>query len=130
MGSFTIAAIIAVAALLLGLWLGHRQGHAELAELRSKAEERERYRVQTEERDKQIQELRLEKTAREAELRAALGERDGLGRDLAAVRQELLGEAKKYEQMKADLDTAFGHLAARALTANNESFLRLAQEKL
>lgn len=130
MGSFAIAAIIAVAALLLGLWLGSRQGRAELAELRAKAEERERYRVQTEERDRQIQEMRQEKTALEAELRSVIGERDGLGRELAAVRQELQGEAKKYEQMKADLDKAFGDLAAKALSANNESFLHLAQEKL
>jgi len=130
MGSIAFAAIVAVAALLLGLWLGLRQSRAGLAELKSKAEERERYKAQTEERDKQIQDMRQERTALEAELRAVIGERDGLGRDLAAARQELLGEAKKYEQMKTDLDKAFGDLAAKALSANNKSFLLLAQEKL
>jgi DNA recombination protein RmuC len=130
MGSFAVSAVIAVAALLLGLWLGIRQRRTELADLRAKADERERFKAQAEERDRQIEETRLQKAALEAELRGVIGERDGLGRNLAVARQELQGEAKKYEQMKADLEKSFGDLAARALSANNQSFLALAQEKL
>lgn len=130
MSSFAVASVIAVVALLIGLWVGFRQGRAGLSELQSKADEREKFKAQTEERERQIQELRQEKASVETELRTIVSERDGLGRDLAAAKQELVSEAKKYVQMKADLDVAFGDLAARALSANNQSFLALAQERL
>jgi len=131
------SAIVALAAFLLGLWFASRQRRselaalkAELAELKRKADERERYKAQKEELDKVVENLRLEKSAADADRRSILAERDGLGRDLAAARQELIGEAEKYKQMKADLDLAFKAVAADALRNNNDAFLALAQKTL
>jgi DNA recombination protein RmuC len=50
--------------------------------------------------------------------------------ELAATRQQLKNEQEKYIQMKADLDAAFKGAAADALSANNASFLLLAEQKL
>ncbi len=50
--------------------------------------------------------------------------------ELAAAQAQVAAEEKKYAQMKADLETAFGDLAARALSANNQSFLTLAKQEL
>ncbi len=50
--------------------------------------------------------------------------------ELAAAQAQITAEEKKYAQMKADLETAFGDLAARALSANNQSFLTLAKQEL
>ena len=41
-----------------------------------------------------------------------------------------LAQEEKYTQMKADLDKAFGSLAAEALRANNQSFLEVARQEL
>ena len=42
----------------------------------------------------------------------------------------MAAEKKKYAQMQADLEKAFGDLAAKALSANNQSFLTLAKQEL
>lgn len=41
-----------------------------------------------------------------------------------------LAQEEKYAQMKADLDKAFGNLAAEALRANNQTFLDFAKQEL
>lgn len=41
-----------------------------------------------------------------------------------------LAQEEKYTQMKADLDKAFGNLAAEALRANNQTFLDFAKQEL
>ena len=103
---------------------------AEAAALRPRAEERERFKAQTEERDALIDSLRLEKTELEARSRVTADERDALGRRLATADQRLRDEEAKYAQMKADLDTAFKGAAADALRANTQSFLALAKQEL
>jgi DNA recombination protein RmuC len=103
---------------------------SEMVDLKAKAEERERFKAQTEERDAVILSLRNEKTELEAKLSAAVEERDSLGRRLATAEQRLRNEEAKYAQMKADLDTAFKGAAADALRANTQSFLALAKQEL
>ena len=103
---------------------------AEVAALRPKADERERFKAQTEERDALIQGLRAEKAELEIRARATAEERDTLGRSLATARQRLSDEEAKYAQMKADLDSAFKGAAADALRANTQSFLALAKQEL
>lgn len=49
-------------------------------------------------------------------------------RELARVREQ--AQEEKYNQMKADLDTAFKSAAADALRANTQSFLALARQEL
>jgi DNA recombination protein RmuC len=49
---------------------------------------------------------------------------------LARSEEREIAQEQKYTQMKADLDSAFANLAARALRENNASFLSLANEKL
>ncbi len=164
MGSAAVVlALVAVAILLTGLWIGfrhassaaHRQleealaaerklaetresalreqldvSRTEVANLKPKAEERERFKAQTEERDAAIQRLRDEKTELEAKLRSTVEERDMLGRKLATADQRLRDEEAKYAQMKVDLDAAFKGAAADALRANTQSFLALAKQEL
>jgi len=154
-----IGAIALLLGLLLGLWIGSRQSraaaltqlenerklaesregllneqlesaYAEMAELRIKAAERERFKAQTEERDALILGLRAEKADLDARLVATSAERDSLGRRLASAEQQLSDEAAKYTQMKGDLDAAFKGAAADALRANTESFLSLAKQQL
>jgi DNA recombination protein RmuC len=103
---------------------------AEIAALRPKAEERERFKAQTEERETAIQSLRDEKAELEAGLRLVVDERDTLGRKLATAEQRLRDEETKYAQMRTDLDTAFKGAAADALRANTQSFLELAKQEL
>ena len=157
--SAIIAAAALVLGLLIGLWIGSRMGSSaaqeqldnerklaesreeplheqlesaynDMAELRVKAAERERFKAQSEERDAVILGLRAEKADLDARLTAAAGEREMLGRLLATVEQQLRNEEAKYTQMKADLDTAFKGAAADALRANTESFLSLAKQQL
>ena len=104
--------------------------YGDMAELRIRAAERERFKAQTEERDALILGLRAEKADLETRLAAVSGERDLLGRQLATVEQQLRSEEAKYVQMKADLDAAFKSVAADALRANSQSFLALAREQL
>jgi DNA recombination protein RmuC len=103
---------------------------AEAALLKPRAEERERFKAQTEERDAAIAGLREEKTALGEQLRSVTEERDLRGQELATARQKLHDEEAKYTQMKADLDSAFKGAAADALRANTESFMTLAKQQL
>ncbi len=49
---------------------------------------------------------------------------------VARAEERELAQEQKYAQMKADLDSAFANLAAKALRENTASFLSLANEKL
>lgn len=49
---------------------------------------------------------------------------------LARAEERAIAQEQKYTQMKADLDSAFANLAAKALRENSASFLSLANEKL
>ena len=102
----------------------------EVAALKPKAEERERFKAQTEEKDSAIERLRDEKAGLETRLGAAAEELKVLGQKLATAEKRLRDEETKYTQMKADLDTAFKGAAADALRANTRSFLDLAKQEL
>ncbi len=102
--------LIAVGVFLLGLLLGSRHGQAGERQL---AEARE--------------------TGLRGQLALANAEIDSLrpkAEELTRVREQLRNEEAKYEQMKADLGTAFKGAAADALRANTESFLDIARQKL
>jgi DNA recombination protein RmuC len=142
MGSTSIVfALVAVALFLIGMWVGFRLANssareqldlsrAEVAGLKPKAEERERFKAQTEERDSAIERLRDEKARLETRFGAATEELKVFGQKLATAEQRLKDEEAKYAQMRADLDTAFKGAAADALRANTQSFLALAKQEL
>jgi DNA recombination protein RmuC len=50
--------------------------------------------------------------------------------ELAAAKEREKAQEEKYAQMKADVDKAFGSLAAEALRANNQTFLSIAKQEL
>jgi DNA recombination protein RmuC len=50
--------------------------------------------------------------------------------ELRTAEANVTAEQNKYALMKAEIETAFGDLAAKALSANNQSFLQLAEQKL
>jgi DNA recombination protein RmuC len=114
-------AFVVSALFLAGLWLGLRQGRAGTRIELEVALTNERKLAE----------------ARESGLRELLaGARDEIAalspkaEELTRVQEKLRSEEAKYAQMKSDLETAFGDLAAKALHANNQSFLTLAQREL
>src|ERR1035437_1917924 len=113
MQALIIGAIGALAGVLLGFWLGKTSAQAESRLLL------ERVKGLEEERAKQAIEL---KGLQDSIPRMA----GGLGTAVANV----TAEKNKYALMKADIETAFGDLAAKALSANNQSFLTLAKREL
>ena len=116
-----IVPFTAVGILLLGIWLGIRQGRSGLRGLLMATLEGERRAAEAREAGLREQ---VEAGRREiAELRPKAEE-------LAATRQQLRGEEAKYAQMKAELDAAFKSAAADALRANTQSFLALARQEL
>jgi DNA recombination protein RmuC len=50
--------------------------------------------------------------------------------EVATEKANVTAEKNKYTLMKAEIETAFGDLAAKALNANNQSFLTLAKQEL
>jgi len=50
--------------------------------------------------------------------------------ELGTANANVIAEQKRYAQMQADREKAFGDLAAKALSANNQSFLTLAKQEL
>lgn len=117
----TVVAATAVVMFLLGKWVGIRQSRADaISQL-----------------EQSVNGERNVALAREAGLREQLDaakveivDLRPKAEQLAATRQQLQDEQDKYAQMKADLEVAFGDLAARALSANNQSFLTLAKQEL
>ena len=121
MGTGIVFALVAVAVFLFGLWLGWRQSRAGAKAQLDEALANER----------KIAEAR-EVGLRE-QLAAANAEIAGLkpkAEELAAVKQRLEDEEKRYAQMKEDIDAAFKGAAADALRANTQSFLALAKQEL
>ncbi len=116
-----VFALITVAALLFGLWLGYRQGHSGLKSQVDRAVDSERKlgEIRGSAQQEQIEAAKLELAA----LRPKAEE-------LTRVEEKLRNEEAKYAQMKADLDTAFKGAAADALRANTQSFLTLAKQEL
>ena len=114
-------ALIAVAFLLLGLWIGSRKGRSAAQKQLDQALASERLLAETREAG-----LREQLEAARADVAALRSKAE----ELAAVRQQLLDEEAKYAQMKADLATAFTGAAVDALRSNTESFLDLAKQKL
>lgn len=49
---------------------------------------------------------------------------------VARAEERAVAQEEKYAQMKADVDKAFGNLAAEALRANNQTFLDVARQEL
>ncbi len=108
-----VAAIATVAAGFLGYRLGMNSAQAENRMLRE-------------------MDARLEKE-KDAQAIELSGLRDSVTRltaEVATEKANVTAEKNKYAQMKTEIETAFGDLAARALSANNQSFLTLAKQEL
>lgn len=108
--STLLFALIAVALLLFGLWLGFRQGRANEKRLAEASEAG----------------LRAQFEAAKIEI----GELKPKAEELTRVQEQLRNEELKYAQMKTDLDAAFKAAAADALRANTQSFLAIAKQEL
>src|SRR5665213_1669231 len=112
MQAFIIAAIcLAVGA--LGYWLGKTLTQAEARLLRERIECADR-----------------EKIAYSADARQLQDRINRLTGELATAEANVVAEKSKYLQMQADLEKVFGDIAAKALSANNQSFLTLAKQEL
>ena len=96
-----------------GYWFGQRAGKVEVNAHRDIVR---RLEAETERREGLI--------AVEKELNQQLNEK------VVRAEERALAQEEKYTQMKADLDKAFGNLAAEALRANNQSFLDVARQEL
>ena len=90
-----------------------------------------------ENREHELAELRRERAAQEQQQRDSAGQQAYLQVKLAELHERLLQEQKAgveklklLEEARAQLGDAFKALSAEALRANNESFLKLAQENL
>ena len=113
MQSLIFGAIAVIAGVLLGYWLGRASVQAEGRLLRER-----------------VAGLEAE---RAAQADAARGLQDSVTRmtgELRAMEAKIEAERNKYAQMQADMEKAFGDLAAKALSANNQSFLTLAKQEL
>ena len=119
--SAILFALIAVAFLLLGLWIGSRKGRSAAQKQLDQALASEHLLAET--REAGLREQLEAARAQAAELRPKAEE-------LTRVQERLRNEEAKYAQMKADLDSAFKAAAADALRSNTESFLALAKQQL
>ncbi len=109
-----IAGTIAViAGVLLGYWLGRATTQAESRLLRER-----------------VAGLDAEKSAQAEAAKILQDSVTNLTGELGAAQASLAAEKNKYTQMQADMEKAFGDLAAKALSANNQSFLTLAKQEL
>lgn len=115
--TLVIGAIAVLMAVLvgvsLGYWLGKNSAKSERALLRD-----------------QLKGFEAEKARQAAELKSLQAEITRLTGELGAAEANVAAEKSKYAQMQADLEKAFGDLAAKALSANNQSFLTLARQEL
>jgi DNA recombination protein RmuC len=116
-----LLALVAVAFLFLGLWIGSRQGRSAAQKQLDQALAGER--LLAEAREAGLREQLEAGRAEAAELRPKAEE-------LTRVQERLRNEEAKYAQMKADLDSAFKAAATDALRSNTESFLALAKQQL
>src|ERR1039458_6457314 len=101
-----VGAVAVFVGVLLGYWLGKASVQAEsrlLRELSGGLEE--------------------EKARLTIELKGLQDSITRLTGELATEKANVTAEQSKYALMKTEIETAFGDLAARALSANNKSFL-------
>ena len=108
-----VGAVAAFAGVLLGYLLGKVSAQPEVRLLRDR-----------------VTGLEAERAAQADEGRRLQESITHLTGDLRAMEANFDAEKKNYAQMQTDLDKAFGDLAAKALNANNESFLTLAKMEL
>jgi DNA recombination protein RmuC len=105
--------VAAVLGLLLGIRLGERSGKSETKALLDR-----------------IGSLEAEKARLDTLVNAESERTQQLREQIAGAKEREKAQEEKYVQMKADLDKAFGSLAAEALRANNQSFLNMAKQEL
>lgn len=108
-----VGAIAVFVGVVLGYWLGKSSAQAESRLLRER-----------------VTGLEAEKTAQSETARGLQDSVTNLTGQLRAVEAQVEAEKNKYAQMQADMEKAFGDLAAKALNANNQSFLMLAKQEL
>ena len=113
MESLIIGAVAVFAGVLLGYWLGKAAAQAESRLLRERVSGLEAEKIAQAESAKRLQDSVTELTGR-----------------LGTAEANLAAEKNRYAQMQADMEKAFGDLAAKALSANNLSFLTLAKQEL
>jgi DNA recombination protein RmuC len=113
MQALIIGAIAVLTGVLLGYWLGKASLQAESRLLRE-----------------QIKGLEEEKARQAVELKGSQDSITRLTGELGTEKANVAAEQNKYALMKAEIETAFGDLAAKALSANNQSFLTLAKQEL
>jgi DNA recombination protein RmuC len=108
-----IGAIAAFAGVLLGFWLGKNSGQAERGLLRE-----------------QMKGLEEEKARQAMDAKGLQETITRLTGELGTAEANVTAEKNKYVQMQADIEKVFGDIAAKALSANNQSFLALAKQEL
>jgi DNA recombination protein RmuC len=113
MQSLILGAIAVFAGVLLGYWLGKAAAQAESRLLRER-----------------VAGLEAEKAAQADAAKRLQDSVTNLTGELRAMEAQVAAEKSKYAQMQTDMEKAFGDLAARALSANNQSFLTLAKQEL
>jgi DNA recombination protein RmuC len=113
MQSLIVGAIAVLLGVVLGYWLGKLAAGAEGRLLRER-----------------VTGLETEKSAQAGELKGLQDSITRLTGDLRAAEAQVAAEQNRYTQMQTDLEKAFGDLAAKALNANNQSFLTLAKQEL
>jgi DNA recombination protein RmuC len=113
MQSLIVGAIAIFAGILLGFWLGKNSGQAATELLRE-----------------QVKGLEAEKAKQAVESKGLQDNVTRLTGELGTAEANVTAEKNKYVQMQADIEKVFGDLAAKALSANNQSFLTLAKQEL
>jgi DNA recombination protein RmuC len=113
MQALIVGAIAVFAGVLLGYWLGRSSAKAESRLVRERVAGLEAERAEQAEAAKKLQDSVTNLTG-----------------ELGTAQASLAAEKTKYTQMQADMEKAFGDLAAKALSANNQSFLTLAKQEL
>ncbi len=108
-----VGAIAVLVGVLLGYGLGKASSSAEGRLLREHA--------------KALDEEKATQASESSRLQECVTRLTG---ELATEKANVTAEQNKYALMKAEIETAFGDLAARALSANNQSFLTLAKNEL
>jgi DNA recombination protein RmuC len=108
-----IGALAVLAGGSLGYWLGKNSNQAENRLLRER-----------------VTGLETEKAAQAIELSGLRDSVTCLTAEVATEKANVTAEKNKYALMKTEIETAFGDLAAKALGANNQSFLTLAKQEL
>jgi DNA recombination protein RmuC len=113
MQPLVVGAIAVFAGVLLGFWLGKNSGQAESGLLK-----------------KQVKGLEDEKAKQVVESKGMQDSITRLTGELGTAEANVTAEKNKYVQMQADIEKVFGDIAAKALSANNQSFLTLAKQEL